>query len=318
MNLDDRARQASSGLKAAVATSPISSPIPGMARLAWVPRLLAAIGTAAAVVMVAIFTIQVAPNTPAVVTQPPDGTVIPEFVIPPVDDSSPPKDPVASSTTTLRSDGPVTQPDANDPGNSGGEVAVDSQPPSLAITYPVDGDVFETDVVRFEGVTEPGAVVTAGRYEADVAPDGTWSIVLVLSPGSNRALFTAVDEVGNESTARVTVDYKRPVVETTSTTKPKEEPTTTTIADVVEFSANQVYRTCPSSPPFDVFWGTAQPGSKVIVSSEFGMGSVKANADGGWELRVEFPDAPAGVWFAVKVKSEATGATKVFEFSYQP
>lgn len=318
MNLDDRARQASSGLKAAVAASPISSPIPGMARWAWVPRVLAAVGTAAAIVMVAIFTIQVAPNTPAVVTQPPDGTVIPEFVLPPVDDSTPATDTVNSSTTTARGDAPIEQAGSGDAGNSGGVVEVDTQPPSLAITYPANGDVFETDVVRFEGVTEPGAVVRAGRYQADVAGDGTWSIVLVLSPGSNRALFSAVDEVGNESTAQVTVDYRRPVVETTSTTKPKEETTTTTTADVVEFSANQVYRTCPSSPPFDVFWGTAQPGSKVIVSSEWGSGSVKANADGGWELRVEFPDAPAGVWFAVNVKSEATGTTKIFEFSYQP
>ncbi len=315
MNLDERARQASAGLRSTVAASSISSPVPGAAVWQWVPRALAALGTAAAIVAVAILTIQVAPQTPAPITQPPDGTVIPEFV-PPIEDTLLTTD-EAAPTTTGRSDPPAsTAGTAVTPADT--VASADVVAPLLTIVSPVNGEMFETDVVRFAGTTEPGAVVRAGRYEADVASDGRWSIVLILSPGSNRALFTAIDAAGNEATAQVIVDYKRPVVETTTTTKPKEETTTTTKVDFVEFSANQVYGTCPSSPPFDVFWGTAQPGTKVTVSSEYGSGSVTANADGGWEVRVEFPDAPAGVFFPVTVKSVATGRTKVFEFSYQP
>ncbi|MDH5421642.1 MAG: hypothetical protein OEY55_07555 [Acidimicrobiia bacterium] len=318
MNLDERARQATAGLRATVAASPLSSPIPGMARWEWVPRALAAVGTAAAIVVVAILTIQVAPPTPAPITQPPDGTVIPEFV-PPVEDSLLTTDTTELSTVTSLSEGDPIAPSGPEGTAGPGEVPADTEAPSLVILSPVNGQVFETDVVRFSGTTEPGAAVRAGRYEADVAPDGTWSIVLILSPGSNRAVFTATDVAGNETTAQVVVDYKRSVADTTTTTtKPKEDTTTTTKADFVEFSANQVYGTCPSSPPFDVFWGTAQPGSKVIVTSDYGGGSVFANAEGGWELRVEFPEAPADVFFLVTAKSVATGRAKSFEFAYKP
>lgn len=319
MNLDERARQATAGLRATVAASPVSSPIPGLARWEWVPRALAAVGTAAAIVVVAILTIQVAPQTPAPITQPPDGTVIPEFV-PPVEDSLLATDTTAPATTTSATQGDPTAPSGTgETGESGQVPVVDTEAPALVILSPENGEVFETDVVRFSGTTEPGAAVRAGRYEADVAADGTWSIVLVLSPGSNRALFTATDDAGNEATAQVVVDYKRPVAATTTTTtKPKEDTTTTTKADFVEFSANQVYGTCPSSPPFDVFWGTAQPGSKVTVTSDYGSGSVFANADGGWEVRVEFPEAPADVFFLVTAKSVATGRAKSFEFAYKP
>lgn len=316
MNLDERARQAAAGLKATVAASPVSSPMPGVARWEWIPRALAAVGTAAAIVVVAILTIQLAPQTPSPVTQPPDSRVLPEF-IPPVEDLLPTTDTTEPATTT--SVHHSIAPSGTQGSAVPGEVpVVDTEAPVLIIGSPENGQVFESDVVRFSGSTEPGAMVRAGRYEADVASDGTWSIVLVLSPGSNRALFTATDEAGNEATAQVIVDYKPPVKETTTTTKPREDTTTTTKADVVEFSANQVYGTCPSSPPFDVFWGTAQPGSKVTVTSDYGSGSVVANAEGGWELRVEFPEAPADVFFLVTAKSVATGRTKSFEFAYQP
>lgn len=63
-----------------------------------------------------------------------------------------------------------------------------------------------TSAYRFVGVTEPGAsVVAAGRYEADVAADGTWSIVLMLNLGGNVATFVAEDAAGNTTELRVPV-----------------------------------------------------------------------------------------------------------------
>ena len=54
-------------------------------------------------------------------------------------------------------------------------------------------------------------MTAADRYEADVADDGTWQVVLVLNPGSNVASFTATGPTGLESTAEVVVWYDPPV-----------------------------------------------------------------------------------------------------------
>ena len=201
---------------------------------------------------------------------------------------------------------------------SGAEAEVDTTPPALVVTSPKDGQRFDVTTIAFTGTSEPGAIVTAGRYEAVMAENGDWSIVLVLSPGPNRAVFTASDEAGNLSTAEVTVFYDEPVASTTTTTKPPKDETTTTTKPIVEFSANQQYGSCALTPPFDVFWGTAQPGSVVSVSSPYGSGSVEANGDGHWEIKVYFETAPANEPFGVKVKSLATGAFKEFSFKYLP
>lgn len=273
---------------------------------------MSAVGAAAVVVVIALLTIQVMPQTPVADTQPPDGTVIPDSIVPRVDEDDLTSSTVSSTTSVAA---PIVGPGASESDNT--EVA-DTDAPPIVITFPANGQSFDEDVIRFTGTTEPGAAVMAGPYAADVDVEGNWSIVLILSNGSNRAVFTASDEAGNESTADVTVVYTAPVT-TTTTTKPKEETTTTTkVVDVVEFTASQVYGSCAESPPFDVFYGTAQPGTKIRVTSEFGGGFVYANDDGNWEIHVEFPDAPPSKGFLVTVKSDATGQTKNFEFAYLP
>jgi hypothetical protein len=81
----------------------------------------------------------------------------------------------------------------------------------------------------------------------------------------------------------------------------------------VEFTAHATYGSCESSPPFDVYWGTAKPGSTVSIISEYGSGSVRADNEGDWEVKVLFPEAPKGKAFVVKVKDEF-GHKKTFEF----
>lgn len=312
MNLDERARQATSGLKGAVAASTLSSPVPGAAPIAWVPRVMAATGGAVVVFALVFLAMQVAPQTPTPATQPPDGTVIPDGVTVP----TVPTDEVVTTTTIEAT--PFVVPETDAGAQPTTTEALDTIAPVLTITSPTNGQQFDEDVLKFTGMTEPGAVVAAGPYEADVAEDGSWSIVLILNPGSNRAVFTSTDAAGNVATAEVTVSYTPPV---TTTTKPKEEPTTTTtIKDevIVDFTANQVHGSCAETPPFDVFYGTAKPGSKVKITSEFGSGFVYANGDGQWELKVVFESAPANDAFIVTVKSEATGETKQFEFEFTP
>ncbi|MDH4309653.1 MAG: hypothetical protein OEX04_19450, partial [Acidimicrobiia bacterium] len=47
--------------------------------------------------------------------------------------------------------------------------------PALAVTYPGAGEHVGERVIRFEGTTDPGCVVTAsGRYEAEVDTRGNW------------------------------------------------------------------------------------------------------------------------------------------------
>lgn len=86
------------------------------------------------------------------------------------------------------------------------------------------------------------------------------------------------------------------------TEKPKETPPTTKPpVEEVAFTALATYGSCAEPVPYDVYYGTANPGAKVKVQSEYGWGYTYADADGQWELRVEFPTAPVGTPFTVKV-----------------
>ena len=167
-------------------------------------------------------------------------------------------------------------------------------------------------MIRFEGTTEPGATVAAGRYIADVDGAGNWSIVLVLSPGANGAGFTATDPAGNASSARITVYFDPPPPPEDDGGDKEPKP------PKVEFTAHAEYGSCELSPPYDVYWGTASPGSKLSIISEYGSGTVRANEKGDWEIKVFFPEAPKGKVFVVKAKDEL-GHKKTFEFvSYAP
>jgi len=184
------------------------------------------------------------------------------------------------------------------------EEPVDVEAPALTITSPKDGERFDVQTIWFEGITEPGATVFAGPWQADVGDDGRWAIKLVLSEGANRASFTATDAAGNEAVASLVVYYDPPPP---PPDKGEEEP------KVWEFTAHQVYGSCAESPPYDVFWGTGEPGTVISITSEYGAGSTEVNAEGDWEVKVYFETAPIGKVFAVKVK-DVNGNKKTFEF----
>lgn len=175
--------------------------------------------------------------------------------------------------------------------------------PIIEILSPTDGQVFEEKTITFSGITEPGAQVLAGPYEATVTEDGSWSIKLVLSEGENRAVFTAIDAAGNEAIAVVTPVYQPPAPVTT-TTKPKPE--------VEAFTANATWIECSSEPPFDEYYGTGHPGSWVEVVSPYGSGETIVGADGKWYIKVTF-DVPRGKRIEVKVKDQY-GRTQWFPF----
>ena len=180
-------------------------------------------------------------------------------------------------------------------------LAVDEVPPALAITHPENGATVTDKSMQFEGTTEPGAVVAAGPYLAEVGEDGRWSIVLLLNPGGNLASFTATDAAGNVSQASVSVTYKPPE-------PPKEDPPT------VEFTAHNKWGSCSEFPPYDEYYGTGKPGTKVNVVSAYGSGSTTVAGNGEWYVKVFFEAAPYGKTFEVKAK-DAFGHKVFFEFT---
>ncbi|MFO7549611.1 MAG: hypothetical protein R6X29_12190 [Acidimicrobiia bacterium] len=292
MTLDDRARAASAGVRRTVAEADLRLLETGPTRRSGVDptpagRWALAGATVAVVVVVGLFagpSLLVAPAGPGVTAPqeamdttplPPSTTSTPSVAVP-----------VAPSTTMAP---PTT--------------IADGVAPILEITDPVDGSVVEEQLVTFRGVTEPGARVFAGRYEADVASDGRWELALVLAPGTNTARFTATDAAGNVAEASVSVVYQAPA--TTTTTKPAT--TTTTKAPEAKsaaFTAVSIYGSCAETPPYDDYEGTGEPGTTVWVGSAYGSATTQVHADGTWKVRVVFEGAPVGEAFEVKAKDE--------------
>lgn len=304
--LDDRARFAVDAIERSVADQASTAGFVGFAaaqrrHAMWVGAGWALAGStaAAAVVVAAMFTPTPEPDVattlpePLVTTQVPitETTLVPtpepEVLPPPVTE-----EPTTTAVPTT-TEAPTT--------------TLDATPPELSITSPADGAHFEEKTVTFSGTTEPGATVVAGgKWEAPVNAEGQWSIQLVLSAGANGASFVATDAAGNESTARITVH-----LDVSEEEPPPEEPPPP--EEGVAFTAFNTYGSCEETPPYDIYHGTADPGTTVTITSEYGSGSVSANGSGDWEKKVFFPEAPYGQTFVVTVKDH-DGKKKQVEF----
>lgn len=297
MTLDQRARKAAEGLKGSVSGHPLLMMNATPATPALLPRIVSFAGAFAAVIVAGFLMMQTnmfASDETAETIPPTTTTAATSTTIP----TTPPS--TVGLTPVVPPEGGGGSTESEEPAP---EVAPDTSAPELVVTSPLDGDRLKETAVAFQGKTEPGAVVMAGPYEATVAEDGTWSIVLILGEGGNRATFTATDAAGNVAEATLVVYYDPPV--TTTTTKPPSE---------WAFTAHATYGECALDPPYDEYYGTAAPGTKILVTSEFGAGSTVANASGEWWVKVEFPSAPYGKVFSVRVKNETTFEKYFFEF----
>lgn len=193
-------------------------------------------------------------------------------------------------------------------------IEADEVAPEIAILYPADGARFENKVVVFEGETEPGSKVFAGKYQANVDSKGNWRIELVLSPGANGATLSATDAAGNTSVSKVTVwlDIEEPEpvkkADTEPETEPKSDHDKAPIADVV-FYAKQKYGSCDAEVPYEILWGKATPHTVVAVTSLYGSGVAEVSKDGYWEIKLYFPEAPRNSPFNITVTAANGSAT---------
>lgn len=301
-SLDTLARSASEAVHESVADLPVPVATVGAAAGAtatWRMFRYAVAGAAAGFAVIAVLLIAPSPedDVPADTTLPPTTEVTQTTVAETPDTTvAEPESTETPVSTTIAPAAANEEPAEETP-------VVDATPPHLAVLSPSDGEHLGSSKVTFTGTTEAGAhVIASGKFPAQVWPDGSWTIDLLLAPGANGVVFEATDEAGNEAEIRMTVYYDAP--------EPKE--TTTTVA-AWDFTANQKYGSCAEPVPYDEFSGYAKPGSTVTVTSEFGGGSTTADAEGNWWVRVEFPSAPTGETFKVKAK-DAFGTVRTFNF----
>jgi len=302
--LDERARSAAEAVHQSVADYRPATAMPVLVRrhTIWQGMQWATAGIGA-VVLIALIALVTAPTDGDVAdTTVPQVTTTVTTVTPTtiVEEQGPSRDPVPTTAPQV-----APPPAAEAPTTT--TVAADLEAPLLQIISPAPDSHFTTSLVTFAGRTEPGAtVIASGRFPVTVAADGTWSIDLVIFSGKNGASFAATDAAGNTSTASVAVwlDVEEPK------DGGKEEPPP---PPEFTFSASATYGSCELDPPYDVYYGTAKPGTTVAVSSPYGSGSAVADAEGNWEAQVFFPSAPYNETFLVTI-TEHTGAKKKFEF----
>ena len=184
--LDDRARQAAQAIHDSAAGHTPGAPFPVVVRRH--RRLQAAQGALAFAAVIGFIVLgallRPAPpedevaDDPPTIDEPPvvvDDVPEPEATVPDVvPDLETPFDPTDP--------GPGEEaPDADgardaEPPEPPIEEPVDVTPPPLTITSPADGARFDVTTISFEGTTEPGADVAAGRWQADVDASGRWAI----------------------------------------------------------------------------------------------------------------------------------------------
>ena len=182
-------------------------------------------------------------------------------------------------------------------------------------------DSLELTAVR-DAPDDPVEILTAPELSSetneavavgdDEASTGVAREVEPSAPKAAPIIGTEAPNHLDEKTAPLVVEPIQ-VVPTTSA-PPVEAPSAPKPS--VAFSATQAYGFCEEPIPYDIFSGTAEPGSDVTISSPYGGGSAVADGSGHWEHKVEFPDAPRGTTFAVK--ASGLGGSKTFNFTALP
>jgi len=101
---------------------------------------------------------------------------------------------------------------------------VDTVPPTLSVTAPVEGFVTNQASLVVSGVTNDvtskPVTVTVNGSAATVGENGSWSKTITLSPGANTITVIATDKAGKSTTVtrKVTLDTGAPVIRSVTMT----------------------------------------------------------------------------------------------------
>ena len=151
----------------------------------------------------------------------------------------------------------------------------------------------------FYGTGAAGSIVQAqsefGSAEAVVSSKGQWEMRLEMYEVPS----------GSDVGVRLTNSASESVFEFVLH-QPVSEPV------AIDFIANAALTESDSNPPFNEYWGKSTTGAVITISSPYGAAEVTADADGKWAARLEFPNAPVGETFIVRVTSSKGSA--VYEF----
>lgn len=212
-------------------------------------------------------------------------------------------------------------------------VVTDVTPPGLVVISPLHQASVDAQHFVFEGITEPGAIVSAGSIETVAAENGRWSIGITLAEGENVAVIKTTDDYGNSHEKEVVVSYEKPKpyvyvppkeehkepkpdyheekphAEKPEYEKPKpvEEHVEKPVKEpVYEFTARTKYGICTvewvekaggeGSKDTDVltkFIGNGVPGTAVKITSEYGSAITEVNDDGVWWVKLDFEPGAA-------------------------
>jgi DNA-binding beta-propeller fold protein YncE len=86
----------------------------------------------------------------------------------------------------------------------------DKTPPLLKIKQ-VPESTYES-LITIQGETEPDALVTVNKKEISVNTDGTFASIIDLIKGKNIIVITATDKAGNQSEAKINIEYKDRII----------------------------------------------------------------------------------------------------------
>jgi len=156
----------------------------------------------------------------------------------------------------------------------------------------------------FHGTAQPGSAIRIasewGVAETTAGPLGNWEATLVM-PEVPAGATVAVRITSNTSDRVREFTLHRPGE---------------AVPPVVAFTANAAQTTTDHTPPVNEYWGTSTAGATISITSDYGSVQVLSNGEGKWSARLEFPGAPLGVTFNVRITSSKGEAA--FDFPLTP
>ena len=179
---------------------------------------------------------------------------------------------------------------------------------------------------RFAAVAAAGIVLIGGSAFAmervindpptRVTPAASPIVDATAAPTSTlvEATTTSVEPVVATTTPKEPVRKSVVVVDrTVPPTEPTVPPTEPTVAPVViEFTAKLGADGRAKTPMTQGFYGNAQPGSAIRVTTQYGAADTTANADAKWETTLTLIDVPAGTKVAVRITSGTSDRIRTF------